>query len=290
MLLVWPSWVTGTRATSIDHNKSTGRCIDSKANLVAVGYDDGLVVMELGAISSSGATLIPSANLGKSSEGTDNSGIRPSILWPAQEAGQSPAPPLARSALESGEWLEFAWGVGETLAVRRQWGVFVHTGFRSGPRWTVELPVRGERLFSGPLLGVASGSSLRFYLWGARTLVRRPRCDAPLVGVGASSRRHRDLREALRAGVPGGDPGVEGDCGGRVQSSQGCVARGCLLLQRRPGRLRLREGAVRGRRAQPDLRFPVVGYDDLREQLFLCGPNPDSISLPILKTGPTDDA
>jgi coatomer subunit beta' len=47
LLLVW-NWVTHTMETRIDHKKCRGRCIDSKANQVAVGYDHGFVVMEIG--------------------------------------------------------------------------------------------------------------------------------------------------------------------------------------------------------------------------------------------------
>jgi len=196
MLLMWNSQ-TFANETVLNYRKQRGWAIDCKSNTVSVGFDNGLVVLQLGRSSilvtmdSNGKVFwaknneIQSANLAQASYSEDS----PSVDISAKDVATSEIYPasvqfnttgrfvaicgeneyaiystLAWRSKAFGSGKEFAWGVGDIYAIRENAdAVSVNIGFSK--KDTINPQFDCDRIFGGYLLGVAGEEAICFYDW-----------------------------------------------------------------------------------------------------------------------------
>ncbi|KAH0792969.1 coatomer subunit beta' [Histomonas meleagridis] len=198
MLLVWNT-LTMSNETVLNYQKKRGWCIDATKEQVAIGFDEGLVVLKVGRDSSTIITIdnngrvfwarnneIQSANLNQASFG-DNDGesvdltikdVANSEFFPSSIAYNSTGryvaiygdgeyavySALAWRVKSYGNSKEFVWGIGDTFAIKKnQQTVAVTTTFSN----TIEIqpPLDIDRIFGGSYLGISGEDEIIFYTW-----------------------------------------------------------------------------------------------------------------------------
>ncbi|KAK8891739.1 hypothetical protein M9Y10_028959 [Tritrichomonas musculus] len=199
MFLVWNT-LTHETETALDYQKKRGWAIDVKDNLVAVGYDEGLVVLKIGGdpsviitMDSNGQTFwaknneIQSSQLSKSTypgEGqivdmtvkdVSTSEIYPSSIQFGKsryvalcgENEYSIYSSLAWRAKSFGPGKQFVWSNSDCYAVLLASGkVEIHYDFSSNPT-ELETSFDVSKIFGGTLIGISSYDSITFYTWNS---------------------------------------------------------------------------------------------------------------------------
>ena len=204
MFLVWNS-LTMSNETAQNYQKKRGWCIDATKNLCAIGYDDGLVILKVGADSSTVVTIngngktywannnqIYSSNFNQMGTKTDGEIFLPaakevaiSEMYPTSIAYNSTGKlvaicdgsqygiysELAWRAKKCGDAKEFVWGIGDTFAIKKdsQTVVVMHD-FNNGI--DIHIPYGCNKIFGGHLLGIATDDEITFYSWEDQSVVR----------------------------------------------------------------------------------------------------------------------
>lgn len=196
ILIMWNS-LTMAKETVFDYQKKRGWTIDIKQNIVAVGYDEGMVVLRLGR---DNVLLTMNPNLEKVFYARNNEikqimnltnmdeqkDFATSDIFPSTIALSTDYKYLAvcgdnefvvSSALvwrfrASGSAKEFAWGIGDTFATRESRdSVSIWKNFQNQGKLSLQYDC--ERIFGGALLGICCDDVVTFYQWDDQTIVRQ---------------------------------------------------------------------------------------------------------------------
>lgn len=199
MLLVWNT-LTHETETALDYQKKRGWAIDIKDNQVAVGYDEGLVVLKIGGDASAIVTMdsngrtfwaknneIQSTNLHQSSYPGEGQivdmtvkDISTSEIYPSSiqystnnryvalcgDNEYSLYSALAWRAKSFGPGRQFVWGIGDNYAIRRSTEkVELYFNFTAKAPTELTPPFDVTKIFGGNLLGAANDDMITFYTW-----------------------------------------------------------------------------------------------------------------------------
>lgn len=214
MLVVWNSMTLANEAT-FNYQKKRGWCIDATSgNLVALGYDEGLVVLKIGkgsnvvvTMDSNGRTFwaknneIQSTNLVQASDCGEGQPVDMTVKDVStsemyvsslqyNSSGRYVAvcgdneyaifSALAWRSKSFGEGKELAWGTGDTFAVRTGSDTVAIVNNFTNKSW-LQTSFECERIFGGTLLSVVGDDSVTFYTWDDHTVVRQ--IDVRATGV-----------------------------------------------------------------------------------------------------------
>ena len=206
LLVVWNSMTLAEEAT-FNYQKKRGWCIDATtSNLVALGYDEGLVVLKIG----KGSNVVVTMDSNGRAFWAKNNEIQSSNLVQATDSGDGKAvdmtvkdvstsemyvsslqyntsgryvavcgdneyaifSALAWRSKSFGEGKELAWGIGDTFAVRSGSDkVVIVNNFTN--KSFLETSFDCERIFGGTLLSVVGDDAVTFYTWDDRSVVRQ---------------------------------------------------------------------------------------------------------------------
>jgi coatomer subunit beta' len=204
-MMVWNS-LTFKCETSINNQKKRGWCIDTNVGLVAIGHDEGLVVLGFSQEANDVITVdangraywarnneVQSASLNQAVDAGDGQpvdciakDVATSEFCPSSIAYNSTGryiaicgdneysicSALAWRSKAYGEAREIVWGIGDTYAVRVSGDrIQIHTAFSNVTDFSA--PYECDRIFGGMLLGVASDDVVTFYTWTELTVVRQ---------------------------------------------------------------------------------------------------------------------
>ena len=197
MVLVWNT-LTNENISSFDFNKQRGWTIDIKNNRIAVGYDNGLVILKMQynfskliTMESNGRcywaknTEIQSANFKQASITEDGQIIDVSVkdvsttekcpislqyssnnkyIALLNENEYSIYTALSWRNKSFGQGRDLVWGIGDTFAVLNNSGNIVVT-YNLNYQEEFELDYDCDHLFGGFLIGVVSSNTISFYTW-----------------------------------------------------------------------------------------------------------------------------